>query len=265
MKSIRCSMLPSWIDCPRRATARQFKRLVESRGYELRRTLPSIGAAIGTAVHHAAAVLLTARQKDNASPLESTLADAIAEFQKEIDTGVEWDDTTRNQRAAYQQIESLTRAYVPIIEKTNPILVEEQFEAGLSDGWKLTGKIDLFTEERHLDDLKTGSLSRPYIQQAGGYTLLLEANGHKVKSAGTTFIKRVSPKKPQPPTLQTTFDLDAARRSAYATAQAIMRDVEAFEQSGDPYDIPANPMSLMCSDKYCPAWGTEFCKVHLRK
>ena len=265
MKNIRCSMLPSWPDCNRRTAAKQYRKMIEAAGFPLRKLKASIGAAIGTAVHKFAAGMLG--QKLDGLALENTLpssADGLKDFMAEIAGGVEWDDTTPNLQTAYKQIESLAGAYRPLIKDVDPVLVEQDFKATIAEGWQLTGKIDLFDSAGYLDDLKTGSVARPYIQQAGGYVLLLEANGHEVKAAGNTFIKRVRPTKPQPAPKHTEFDLDSARRSAFATIQDIRDGVEAFEQSGDPYAFAANPMSMMCTEKYCPAWGTDFCTLHLK-
>jgi len=29
---------------------------------------------------------------------------------------------------------------------------------------------------------------------------------------------------------------------------------------GDPWSFVANPASILCSPKYCPAFGTQFCR-----
>jgi hypothetical protein len=34
-----------------------------------------------------------------------------------------------------------------------------------------------------------------------------------------------------------------------------------FNATGDVNCFMANQMSMMCSDKYCPAWGTKFCEL----
>ena len=257
-------MLPSWADCARRTAGKQYRKIAEGFGFELRRLKPSIGAAIGTAVHHAAAAMLRDKQIGGARSSAIVVESAVAAFHEEIAPGAVWDDTTPNTQAARKQIESLTSAYLPIVEKRDPVLVEGELKAAAGNGWTLTGTVDLFDADGVLDDLKTGALPRPYIQQVGGYTMLLEANGHEVTGAGITFIQRVRVGKPQPAPRRTAFDLEPARRSAWAAVQEIKRDVETFAKRGDPYALRANPMSLMCSEKYCPAWGTDFCNVHLK-
>ncbi len=260
---IRCSMLPGWVDCARRAAAKQYRGLVEEHGFKLMKLPPAVGASVGTAVHAAVAALLTAKRDGLAPDMPAALEIAVTEFTEEIRAGCEWDDTTPNTQVAKRQIESLTRAYLPILETVEPILIEKQFKVKLPGDWVLTGKIDLYAEGNHLDDLKTGALPRPYIQQAGGYVLLLESHDRPVESAGTTFVQRVRPNKPQPAPVCHAFPLESARRSAWAAIQEIQHDVGAFAATGDPWSIRANPMSMMCTPKYCPAWGTDFCTVHL--
>lgn len=260
---IRCSALPSWSECARRTAAKNFRGLVEEKGFEVRRLKPTVAAAIGTTVHHVAAVAMRKRRGDS-EPGEAD--QALAGFAEEIAPGAEWDDTTPNRQAADAQISSLTAAYLTAAEDfAAPVLVEELLRGGAGDGWELTGTLDLLDADGRVDDLKTGALSRPYFQQVGGYVLLAKANGHGVREVGITFIKRVKTGKPQPPAVRTTFDLDVATRSAWAVIEDVRRSIERFAGNGDPYELRANPMSLMCSERYCPAWGTEFCKVHLAK
>ena len=261
---IRCSMLPGWVDCARRAAAKQYRQMVEGHGFKLRKMLPVVAASIGTAVHTAVAKVLEAKRDGIAPNIESAIEAGRKEFKEDIRGGCILDTTTPNTQDAYTQIERLTKAFLPLVADIQPVLIEEQFNANLVPGGKLTGRIDLYTTAAHLDDLKTGSLPRPYIQQAGGYVLLMESHDRPVESVGTTFVQRVRPNKPQPAPVSHTFPLESARNSAWAAIQEIMRDVGAFAKSGDLWLIRANPMSMMCTEKYCPAWGTDFCTVHLK-
>ena len=247
--TIRASMLPAWNDCPRRAAAKQYRRQIEAAGFPLRRLLPSIGAAIGTAVH----VAVTGWRR--VGRIESDKA----VFREEIGAGAEWDETTPNLQTAEAQITRMTIAGSAI--ETGPAEYELPLRASLADGWDLTGTIDLITTDGAIDDLKTGTLIRPYQAQLGAYALLAEANGRAVTDISTTFVPRVSVKKPQPPAVRHPINLDTAKRAAWHTAQNIMADVGRFSKSDSPWEFPANPMSLMCSAKYCPAHGTTFCTL----
>lgn len=263
---IRASMLPGYADCARRAVAKQFHRLVEDQGHELRQLMPSVGAAVGTAVHVIAAHVLRNKMEHGIPGVFADgLTTAMEKFSEEIGPGAEWDDTTPNVMAAQSQIARLAMAYLPLTQEITPVAVELELTAEIQPGWELSGHVDLITSDGRVDDLKTGALPRPYQTQLGGYALLARANGHKVSEVGITFIQRVRGSRIQPPPVRQTFDLDTSQREAMATIQAITRDVDAFEETGKPEVIRANPMSLMCSPKYCPAWGTSFCKMHSEK
>ncbi len=261
---IRCSMLPGWVDCARRATAKQYSRMVEGHGFTLRKLLSPVAASIGTAVHTAVAKVLEAKRDGLTPDIESAIEAGRAEFKEDIRGGCILDATTPNTQDAYTQIERLTKAFLPLVADIEPVLIEEQFKANLDPGWMLTGKIDLYTAAFALDDLKTGALPRPYIQQAGGYVLLCESHGKRIKTVGTTFVQRVRTNEPQPAPVSHVFPLESARNSAWAAIQEIMPDVGKFATTGDLWLIRANPMSMMCTEKYCPAWGTDFCTVHLQ-
>ena len=58
MLKIRVSMLPIWFDCARRASAKQYYKMICSSGYSLRELPNSIGSAIGTGVHKAANIIM---------------------------------------------------------------------------------------------------------------------------------------------------------------------------------------------------------------
>ena len=145
-------------------------------------------------------------------------------------------------------------------------MVEGELRAAIAPGWELTGHVDVHEggDKPGPDDLKTGALIRPYQSQLGAYNLLLRSNDYPVERCGITFIKRAPKTKPQPPAIRQEYDVETCERAAFATIGAIQHDVAAFEKSGDPFAFQANPMSLMCSQRYCPAWGTGFCRLHLK-
>lgn len=268
-RTIRASMLPGYADCARRAASKQFRALVEDRGFTLRPMLPSVGAAVGTAVHHAVAHVLRARMC-GAPVTPALVGEGVAEsepaFLEEISPGAEWDATTGNTQVAQFQIARMTEvAVAALATRAEPVLVEADLRATVAPGWELSGHLDLFDAAAHLDDLKTGALLRPYQAQLGAYSLLLRANGYAPASAGITFVPRSKKSKPQAPAQVYRYDLADSERAAYGTAQAIIRDVAAFEKTGDPFAFPANPMSMMCTRRYCGAWGTKFCTMHLPK
>lgn len=266
---IRASALPGFNDCARRTVARVFSREVTAAGHELRRTRPSIGAAVGTTTHAAAHVLQAARVANPAlvhdeliSLVPASLTLALEGFHTEIAEGVTWDDSTPNTLAAQQQIDRMVRAYLPALRTmAPPRAVELSLEAAVGDGWRLTGTLDVLTVDGHLDDLKTGYESRPYHAQLGGYSLLARANDLEVRTLGISFIERTRLRHTQRPLERQAYDLGVAERTAWQTIERVKREVGAFLETGAPDAISANPMSLMCRPNYCPAFGTSFCRL----
>lgn len=262
------SALPGFNDCARRTVARILPREIERAGHQLRQKLPSIGASVGTTTHAAAHVLQSARvanpdltHEELISLVPASLTSALEAFHEEIATGIRWDDSTPNTLVAQQQIERMVRAYLPALRTMRPAHVELPLEAGIGDGWQLTGTLDLLTVDGHLDDLKTGSEARPYQAQVGGYSLLARANDLEVRTLGISFIERTRMRNTQRPIERQTYDLGVAERHAWNTIERVKREVGAFLETGSPDSISANPMSLMCRSNYCPAFGTSFCRL----
>lgn len=277
--AIRCSMLPAYPDCPRRAAARQFRAEIEAAGFELRETEPSVGAATGTATHHAAALLLRGKRDGAPMSVETAVEQALAGFRAEVEAGAVWDDTTPDRATAEQQITRQVRMYAAtvaaevepwIVENTWPGETEPRpLRADLGGGFVLTGGVDLVTMALALDDLKSGALRRPYQAQQGGYSLLLRSQPEPITptTLTMTWLPRAPRSKPQPEPVRETYDRYESERAAAGTIAAIKRDLERFRAGGsaDPWTFTANPMSMMCSEKYCPAFDTPWCRMGIRK
>lgn len=268
MRRIRSSMLPSVGDCERRAVVKQYPDLVE--GYEPRKLLHPAGGLIGTATHSMSAQFArNLLNGTNVDPVEAAVEDLKAEAAE----GVEWDDTTKNIDTAIKQSVRLFESYLPVLSTRRPKLVEAEMLGGLNDRWELSGTIDLLTVDGRVDDLKTGSKLSAYIAQLGAYAILTNAHIRSgaikdlpaVTAVSTTFVKRVPLSAVQPSPVTQEYEVDAAQRLAMSAIKTVMRDVDAFEVSRDPNVFTANPMSMVCNEKYCPVWGTEFCKAHLPK
>jgi hypothetical protein len=224
----------------------------------------SIGAAIGTGSHAGAALLLT-NKRDGYSVIESDAVDLGISTLVEESTKSEviFDPTTESRNAAEHQIRSMTAVFFhQLLPTLDPVTVEERRKARVSEGVSLAGTSDLETAINDLRDLKFGAVPRFYLGQFGGYSLLRRSHGVGVAAhLLMDHIPRVRPDKPQPPAAVIPYDVALAEQAAWATIQFLVRDYRAFELSGDPWVIPANPMSPMCSEKYCAAWGTRFCTL----
>ncbi len=266
--NIRASMLPSYPDCPRRAVAKQYRRTFEKLGYQFRELPPSIGSSVGTAVHAATTELNKSLWRGRAPNLEQAVELAMVEFIKEVAPGAVWDDTTPNINTAQAQIRRMTAVYVPRMPLTinGEPAVEIGGDQGLSadcgDGWILTGHPDLIDENRFLEDTKTGAVVRPYHGQLGGYSLLVRSNRiAELSGLGMRYIPRMGKTKFQTPPVLTSYAVPPCERNAMGTITKIKEDMARFNATGDLESFPCNKMSMMCTDKYCPAWGTPFCEL----
>lgn len=269
VKLIRCSTLTSYGDCPRRAAVSVVKTMILDAGYDLRRSMHSIGAGVGTSVHEGAAYILTAKLNTGKSG-DRTEAEqfALQILSQIVEDGVGWDTTTKNANVAEKQVVRMTRQYhTKIAPDVVPESVEERLEADAGDGFILTGQSDLLARDvnRSLNDLKTGAVSRTHAPQLGGYTMLNASHGRQIDSAKTVFLKRVKPDREQPPPEIKHYELDEIVPVARHRIDRIKREVMEFERRlndghADPrWAFDVNPMSMMCTEKYCPAWGTKWC------
>ena len=271
---IRASALSSYPDCNRRGAARLFRREIEAAGYRLRHTPRGIGAAIGTAVHKAAQVLLGEKATSGVLPPASVGTDAaLDELHAQLSSGeVAYDASfTLNRAEATRQTIGMARIYRSVVApKVEPILVEERLEAEIAPGIVLSGQADVVAREPGaVRDLKTG-VRRPtsVAPQLGAYSLLSRSHGLDITRALIDFIQRVRPSRPQPDPLSTSLEVAQAETAATNILRHIEGDLATFRHGdpvrrilpGDPWSFQANPASVLCSPKYCAAFGTAFCR-----
>lgn len=271
---IRPSMLPSYQDCPRRAVAVAWPSMVRAAGFELRVLAKSVGAHVGSGVHAGAAYSLRAKLESGGGNIGSegdAVEHAVAEYRRRCeDDGVAFDEVTTNTSVAEKQLQRMTRTYRrQLVPEIDPVAVEERLEAEIGDGWAVSGQADNITREPdRLRDLKTGRVQRANGSQYGAYSLLERSHGRPLAQACEDYLPRVPLSKDQPPATVTPIALDAAEHEARETIEALRRDVEEFERrlygGGRPPEMAfrSNPSSVLCSEKWCPAWGTTFCRAH---
>lgn len=247
-------------------------RDIEAAGFRLRSTPRGIGAAIGTAVHKAAEIVLKEKALSGRLPPSSLATDCAAETLDEaVRQGLAYDQTTQNRAATAIQAIGMTRAYhrviAPIVE---PIVVEERLEAEVSPGVILSGQPDVVAREpNRIRDTKTSV--RPggtHAPQIGAYSLLVRSNGLDIDEAAVDTIRRVTAGKAQPDPTSKPVRLAHAEAAASSIVKHILSDLRTFREGdperriepGDPWAFAANPQSMLCSPKYCPAFGTAFCR-----
>lgn len=272
---IRPSSLPSFADCARRQAARSYPALIRYAGYELRELPTSIGAHVGSGVHAAVKVSLETKMQtggDLGSDKDAHEA-AVTEFDRRCtEEGVAWDGTTDNRNTAIRQLRRMSGAYRrTIAPEVEPLIVEERVEADVGDGWVISGQLDTLTASPGaLRDLKSGVRRRSNLQQYGTYVLLFGAHRYEAKSIVEDYVARVRLDHEQPPPESHPIPVPEAIAEAWEMIGEVKRAVAEFvRRVGDDKGPPphtafrANPASVLCSDRWCPAWGTGFCRAHL--
>jgi hypothetical protein len=271
---IRASALSGYADCPRRSAARMFRQEIEAAGFQLGRTIRGIGAAIGTAVHRGAEIALAEKAHSGRLPPIGVTEDAAIETLRDQIAGeIEYEGpagVTQTKAQAEIQSRQMTRAYHRAIAPTvDPIQVEQRLEAEIAPGVILSGQADLVAREPGaVRDLKTGARPpRAFAPQLGAYSLLARTHELEIEHAHVDYIKRVTAGRPQPEPKTQRAAIARAETAAAATIGHILRDLHIFRHGdpelrimpGDVWAFAANPSSSLCSPKFCPAFGTDFC------
>lgn len=273
---VRASALSGWPDCPRRGAAKLFKAEIITAGYTLRETPRGIGATIGTAVHSGAALTLTEKLRfGRLAPISVVTDCAVESYRENAAEGVLFDKETANGNAAEKQIAGMVEAYQRVIApEIEPVIVEERLEADTGFGLILTGQSDVLAREPgKLRDLKTGKRNGIHTAQLGAYSLLSKSHGLNVQTACVDFVQRVGVTKPQPDPVTTPYNIAKCENAAINTLRHIAADIKVFREGapelgilpGDAWAFAANPSSMLCSEKFCPAFGSTFCNEHKKE
>lgn len=273
---IRPSSLVAASDCSRRWAAQHLTAEVEAAGYRLRtKGLLHVGAAVGSGVHAAMAFTLDEKKRTGKLGPEGEAVDrAQAEFdERAAEEGLSFDDVTGSVGVARLQIQRMSRAYRRhIAPKIEPLLVETRLVADIGGGWLLSGQGDVLAGDPQNDvrDTKTGRSRRANGAQYGAYAMIFQAHGFATTGIIEDFVARVRPAVEQPVPQSTQIDVPTAIEEAASIMSDIQRSVADFERRvADGGQSPhmafrANPASTLCSAQFCRAWGTNFCRAHLR-
>jgi len=271
---IRASALTGWPDCPRRGAARLFRKEIEAAGYRLRSPPRGVGAAVGTAVHNAARLVLDDLARSGTLlPVARAVDVGCVTLTDELGRSeILFDTVTINRPEAFDQVRSMTGAYHRVIApQVRPILVEEKLEANITPDLVLTGTPDIVAREPGaIRDTKSGSRPHPgtHAPQIGAYSLLARTRQLEIEAAAVDYLQRVRSGKPQPDPISKPVPIAPAETAATNIIRHIEGDLRTFREGdparrilpGDAWSFLANPSSILCSPKYCSAFGTEFCR-----
>lgn len=258
---VRASSVSNYPDCPRRWFARSQPELVTGAGYSLKSVGRHIGAATGQATHQGALSGLRRRIKKEAVDIEELEAVALVTLDAELQSGpVVWDDTSPNADVAEKQVLRQVRTCASqIVAVEQPEYIEPEWRARhAKTSLLVTGHPDMVSY-RKLGDIKTGQESNNAAQY-GAYGMLSSCAEEvvQIEEIEELYLPRVKMTAPPADVERIAYDLDGCMQLADRTLRNIARDLEAFEKDG-AQAVTANTRSVLCSDKFCPCWGTSFC------
>lgn len=260
--TIRASSIGAHSDCGARGIASSYRKQVMAAGYELNPTRAHVGAVVGTAVHAAANLSLSAivdneRLRPELPEIESTGIGLFEESTGHIQT--QFDAITPNITEAHRQILAMVRThYHYVVPVSKPIAVEQRLWCAVGPRVILTGQPDSI-EPGLIQDIKTGRRTS-WMMQVGAYGLLAESNGIKIDAAEIIGIPRPKKNKPVELYRQRTDGRMLHHGAVPAVLNTIDRITENMDRvsAGDPV-LDVNPVSAMCSRHMCTAYGTAFC------
>lgn len=271
---IRVSSLNAYPGCARQAATSIFWKEIADAGYRIRESVRGVGAAVGTAVHKAAEFMLREKATSGSLPPANFGQDVARDSIKEqVAEGIQFDDgnraITRTAGEAIDQGARMSRLYHGIVApEVNPIIVEERLTAEVRPGIILSGQPDVVAREPNkVRDLKTGGRMGDYGAQTGGYSLLVRSHDLHVEEASVDFIKRVRDPAKQTDPVVKPVPIAEAETTALNIIRHIEQDISTFRYGDpergirpqDPWAFMANPHSVLCSRKFCRAYGTDFC------
>jgi len=255
-------MIPGYADCPRRACIPIIRAAAEETGYTFHDTPQGIGAAVGTGLHAGARYALEEKQAGRAVSKNDAEERSVCNLRETIKTGVQWDPTTPEQNTAERQLRTLARSFVDeVAPAVTPVIIESRRRAKFLDGVTISGQPDV-EEPGAISDWKAGSKLGSHHGQLGAYSLLKRGGeGGTLTRLSVWHLPRVPARKPYPGARRHDLDVNVCERAAWATIQHIIRDVRQFTETKDPWAFQANPGSMLCSYKYCRAFGTSWCEL----
>jgi hypothetical protein len=277
---IRPSSLVTYLDCPRRWSARHLRDHLAAAGYTVNaERAAGAGALVGSGVHAGAGWTLECMKAGSGPGTDADAAEqAVIGLRQRIEAeGAEWDDTSPTPNVAEKQVVRMTRVYRhQVAVDLRPVLIEERAEAEFAPGLVLSGQLDLMAADAGddgdgLHDLKTGRMRRMNAVQYGAYSMIFQAHGFNIRRIAEDYIKRVPLRDEQPPAETHAIDVAQARQDAWSVLGSIKRDVAEFAmRAANPKgEAPINaflpnPASALCSARWCPAFGTDSCRSHRR-
>lgn len=255
--TIRASSLPARADCSLREAAKAWPKLFKAASLPIKKIGHSIGSTMGTALHAGMASFYESGPDAAYQALEAALVPSP-------DVEQIYDATTPTHAHAQQQArEMLGIALNSELATLDVEITEHEYRVRIEADVELTGHPDIITTDGDIVDQKYGKLDRSYQTQLGAYSLLRRSHKGTVKALRVAHLAR---RKADPLPLQwRDYDRAAAEKSARREIDRAVRELSQFRDTGDPSVFVANAMSLLCTAKYCPLWGSTTCSAWIEK
>jgi len=266
---IRASQTSGWNDCPRRGASRSYRDMITDAGFELNDyafMVRFVSSTIGTSCHEGAKFALQNKLEGKQFSLDDMTDISINYFNEAKESGLAYDTITGKPSDADIQIQNIMRSYYHfLLPNINPIAVEFEMEAEMQDGTIITAHADVI-ETISIRDLKTGKSPDDYHSQLGTYSILAKTNGIcNPKKLLVDWIPRTAVSKNYEEPKSLLFNVEICEEEAKQTIKSIVSQVNNFTESKSPSAFPANTNSILCSEKFCPAYATDFCKLKEKK
>ena len=267
--NIRASGLPYASDCWRRWAASMardphsnFLPVMQKHGFDLPITeRQNIGATVGTACHEGIGAYLQAKIDKLNLGLDGAISMAKRKFRTLTEKDMPTDRETPNSDTAEAQIDRMIREILPHAETLNPKIIEFSLEIKLDTDYKLTGHADVYEHNGNIRDFKFGKNCSAYEPQLGAYRLMTRSHGLSCTGLFIDWLPRASLKKPQPPLQVIEYNTHTCENAAHHLVEESLQRLEKFDETGDPWAFTANSNSMLCSRKWCQAWGSPFCDL----
>ena len=274
---LRCSYLSGWQDCPKRNVAKVLRDWIHNNTeYILRIPMNNVSGLVGTASHEANIHILEIKMTmgvNTKQDLNDGIEKGIIDFHKKVNeiVNVDYDKTTPSDNVAEKQIIKITTAYFNgIAPEVMPIGLEKRLECNLdkavsienlSYNFTLSGQPDIVTKYA-IRDIKTGKNAQTSHAQLGAYSLITKSHGENSPvNCIIDHVPRVGAKTVQPAPESYSYKAELCENEAKAAISRATWDLATILHYKDPAKIACNTSSMLCSEKYCTCYKTDFCPV----
>jgi hypothetical protein len=234
----------------------EFRDAMEANGHSHQRPyIQSIAAKMGTASHKGCEVSLLSIAGGSKYKLDDSLQASIENL-REKKGEIEFDNYTSNLlKAERKVIENLKIFHGEKIETIDPMKVEKRYSKEIGEGFVLSAQLDVIEYNGNIVDHKFGKLSAAgYMSQLGvGFMVSPDAVGDSARIIQIKNQNKIE-------SVDCLINRKNATALAFQQLKKIIKQTKDYLKTGNPDSFEFNPGCMLCSEKYCSAFGTNFCR-----